>query len=43
MENLKNLLTSLELRNGIQITVVTTAGTPEKAQIFLQDVGCIFK
>ena len=28
---------------GIQITVVTTAGTPEKAQIFLQDLGFIFK
>ena len=28
---------------GIQITVVTTAGTPEKAQIFLEDLGFIFK
>ena len=28
---------------GIQITVVTTAGTPEKAQIFLQDLGFVFK
>jgi hypothetical protein len=28
---------------GIQITVVTTAWTPEKAQIFLQDLWFIFK
>lgn len=28
---------------GIQITVVTTAGTPEKAQIFLEELGFIFK
>ena len=27
----------------VQITVVTTAGTPEKAQIFLQDLWFIFK
>lgn len=28
---------------GIQITVVTTAGTPEKSQVFLEGLGFIFK
>ncbi|MDR0369980.1 MAG: 50S ribosomal protein L5 [Candidatus Peribacteria bacterium] len=28
---------------GLQITVVTTAGTPEKSEIFLKELGFIFK
>jgi large subunit ribosomal protein L5 len=28
---------------GLQITVVTTAGNPEKAQLFLEEMGFIFK
>jgi large subunit ribosomal protein L5 len=28
---------------GIQITVVTTAGTPVKSQLFLEEMGFIFK
>lgn len=33
----------VSLPMGIQITVVSTAGTPEKAQIFLEELGFIFK
>ena len=28
---------------GLQVTVVTTAGSPEKAQIFLEEFGFMFK
>ncbi len=28
---------------GLQVTVVSTAGTPEKAQVFLEELGFIFK
>jgi hypothetical protein len=28
---------------GVQVTVVSTAGSPEKAQAFLEELGFIFK
>ncbi|MDR2190111.1 MAG: 50S ribosomal protein L5 [Candidatus Peribacteria bacterium] len=33
----------VSLPMGLQITVVSTAGTPEKAQAFLEELGFIFK
>ena len=34
---------SVTIPMGLQVTVVTTAGTPEKAQMFLEELGFIFK
>jgi large subunit ribosomal protein L5 len=33
----------VSLPMGVQVTVVTTAGNPEKAQMFLEELGFIFK
>ncbi|MDR0859534.1 MAG: 50S ribosomal protein L5 [Candidatus Peribacteria bacterium] len=33
----------VSLPMGLQITVVNTAGNPEKAQVFLEELGFIFK
>jgi large subunit ribosomal protein L5 len=33
----------VSLPMGVQITVVSTAGTPEKAQHFLEELGFVFK